>query len=174
MINVWEAAAQADDRAVREVAESAIDRYGTGASTKRMTRLLEFLPLLPALEDSHHARHAEALEFWGKDPDWTVLRWIWIRRFKLSAEDGITLIGGRENERSRKALIGALEGKRDDIQDALNDLTAHLVSIGSVETLAFCEGLKVAKPAPFNEPDLKPKDAVLTREAVRAKLAASR
>jgi hypothetical protein len=174
-MHLWEAAIhdQSTELAngVNELVERYEDAKGADAPAKRLRK---FLPLLPALRDPTHASRREALEFFGKDGSWTILRFIWIEKFKLPVQDAIVLLGGRENSPLNQVIIAYLEKDQRKALGALNQLIAAGSTRGEQDVLALClyNRLHPVSP-PHEEPDLKPAGATTIRQAVLEKLKSS-
>ena len=165
MIHLWEAAIQDKPKEIEKWAKEIIERYeqDKGAnSTAR--RLLKFLPLLPALRDPKHASHREALEYFGKDSGWTILRFIWIEKFKLPTSDAIVFLGGRENSLLDQFLIAYME--KDVPLKSVQQL-AYSNARSEQKVLGWCLYHKLHLVSPLQEDtDLKPPGATSIRQAV--------
>ena len=125
LIHISEAAYRDKPKEIDANTTELVERYeqNKGAdSTGR--RLLKFLPLLPGLRDVKHPSRREAFEFFGKDPCWVILRYIWIQKFKLPTADAIVLLGGRENDPLRRVIIGCLEKDEDKATEAAQQIYA--------------------------------------------------
>jgi hypothetical protein len=165
MLHLWEAAIEDKPKEIEEWANQIVERYEQNEGVNSLARrLLKFLPLLPALRDAKHASHREALEFFGKDQGWTILRFIWIEKFKLPVSEAITFLGGKENSLLNQFLISYLE--KDLQQDALQQLS-HSNARTEQKMLGYCLFHKL-HPVPKlqEDADLKPPGAASIREAV--------
>ncbi len=172
LIQIWDAAAHDDAKRMEKIVEMLVERYEEGKSGDLPgRRLAEFLPLLPALRDSRHADRRKAIEFFGRKDDWTILRWIWIQRFQMSAADAADFLGGRENDVFRLFLIAIQEKDQAKALDLLNKFGGSRSVIDERTVLAVClyYPLHGGWP-PLDETDLKPADASSIRQAVLAKL----
>lgn len=171
-LHIWEAAIRDDIPQLTKNIQQLVSRYQSSAGPDSSGRkMLKFLPLLPALKDPNHASREEALRYFSNEAGWTVLRWIWIQKFKLPNEDAITFLGGRETEAFRHILVCSLEGKRKEAEVALQ---SYLESTSRFNEQTLLAGYVTDKMRnkPFNkpEPDLKPAEVVSVREAVLARL----
>jgi hypothetical protein len=174
MLNIWEHAVNGDEKKLAVMANELIERYEPNGGNDSLGRTLQrFLPLLPALKDPKHRNRAEALRFFGKSQSWTILRWIWIEKYKVPAADAITFLGGRENDQFRSLLIAVLE---KDQPKALEYVNAFNASRGYVDEYSLLSQHAYSKLHPLRpEPEapvkaLKPKDFTFTRQAVLEKL----
>lgn len=172
LIQIWDAAAHEDVKRLEKLVEDVVDRYEASKSSDRPgKRLSEFLPLLPALRDPKHPARREAIEFFGRKDDWTILRWIWIQQFKLSAEDAADFLGGRENDLFRLFLIAVLEKDKAKALDLLNRFNGSRSVIDERTVLAACLYYPLHGGAPpLEETDLKPTDAPSIRQSVLGRL----
>lgn len=173
-MHIWEAAIRDNAADLKANTQELIDRYETrsGASS-RGRRLMGFLPLLPALKDPKHADRSEALNYFGDSAQWLVLRWIWINKYKLSKDDAIRFLGGRETDPFRHVLICYLESDAAAAKEALKGYADPDKRFSEQTFLAYYLAHSLQKK-PFDkpEPDLKPPNARSVREAVFAKLKA--
>jgi hypothetical protein len=129
--------------------------------------------LLPALADPKDAKHQQALTYFGSEPKWVILRWLWIEKFKLSTDDGITFLGGRETDAARHALVCYLEGDVEKTRTAVDQLMHHTDAAAEQCVLARFLSMKLSKDVKEpSVPDLRPKDAGSARAAVMARLQA--
>jgi hypothetical protein len=98
-LEIYRAAAKNDRKALAAAVQDNIERYGSDTGPDDpLQKLQGFLPLLPALSDPKSPKYTEALEYFSGSDRWSILRWMWVRRFELPQEDAITFLGGRENE----------------------------------------------------------------------------
>jgi hypothetical protein len=98
-LEIYRAAAKNDRKALADAVQDYIERYGSDTGPDDpLQKLQGFLPLLPALSDPKSPKYTEALEYFSGSDRWSILRWMWVRRFELPQEDAITFLGGRENE----------------------------------------------------------------------------
>ena len=173
ILQIWDAAIREDAMAMKRTASDLVERYETRSGPKsRGRRLVEFVPLLPALKDPKHPRRAEALEFFADGVQWVTLRWIWTTQYKMPKEDAIALLGGRETDAFRHVVVCCLEGDASAAKEALREYSKprrvteqHTIANYLVRQL---EGKTFGKP----ETDLKPAEVTSTREAVLARLKA--
>jgi hypothetical protein len=169
-LHAWEAGITGDASDVEKALDELIGRYSRSAAS--FTSIRSFLPLLPALKDPKHPKHPEALDFFGKQGHGTVFRWIWIKRCKLSPEDGIRLLGGTDAEDERAVLVQLL---RKDIKAARKALDAAKISAGERSLMV---SLLYHQADPSFRSDAKPEDVRpagmrFTREVVAERLGLS-
>jgi hypothetical protein len=171
-MHIWEAAIRDDLPQLKQHVEELIDRYQSrsGADSSGR-RVLKFLPLLPALKDPAHPSRSDALRYFGNEPGWTILRWIWIEKYKLPKADAVTFLGGRETDAFRHILVCSLEGNAEAAKAALKPYADSVPRFNEQLFLAYHLTHQLQK-AQFNkdEPDLKPAQVVSISEAVLARL----
>jgi hypothetical protein len=140
---------------------------GTAPGYSMGRRLLKFLPLLPAIKDPKHASRKEAIEFFGREDGWTILRFIWIEKYKIPVTDAVVFLSGRENSTFNQLLIAYLEKNREKALDALNALNSNQNSNNEYRVLGSCLYQKLHPDAhPYKDKDLKPPGAMTIRQAV--------
>jgi hypothetical protein len=175
LMHIWEAAYRDKPKEIAADASELVERYEQNQGVDSMgRRLLKFLPLLPGLRDPKHPSRREALEFFGKEPSWTMLRFIWIEKFKMPVADAIVLLGGKENDPLRRLIIGYLEKDEDKETQAGEQIHAGAPIRHENMVLVACLHSRL-RPSPHAEemPELKPPGACSTRQLVRDKLKAS-
>jgi hypothetical protein len=174
MMHIWEAALRDDRTELKEITDEMIERYETKAGEESNgRRLRDFLPLLDALADSRHPRHKEAIDHFGNYNRWIFLRWIWIEKFKLSKEDAIAFLGGREAGPAVHVLVCGLDQDVAGAKQALDDMITKNNIPAPLSILASQTCRKLAKETlDAALPDLKPPGATSTRSAVLARLKA--
>ncbi|HAB18988.1 MAG TPA: hypothetical protein PLX89_14200 [Verrucomicrobiota bacterium] len=165
-LHVWEAAVRGDPKNVRAAATAIVERYPDGRNTEGWQRISEFIDLLPALADPKHVDRERALDFFGRDNTAVVLRWIWIRHYKLSAEDGIRFLGGREVEYVRKVLALALQKDAKGADAALCDVNAPKTGITAQTIMAYWAFHELNGVSQDIGEDVMPSSARFTRAAV--------
>jgi hypothetical protein len=171
-IHIWDAAVRDNPEELKQNVKDIIERYEDNKGANSLgRRLLKFLPLLPALRDPNHSSRQQALRFFGKDEDWSTLRWIWIEKLKIPAKDAITLLGGHETGIFQLVLIRYLENDATKMEDALNQFSRSRTYIDEKSALAYHLYNKLTNHAITDEEtDLRPADATSIRKAVLAKL----
>jgi hypothetical protein len=170
-MRIWNAAAETNLVALRDQVGELVERYGNAQRVGSASRLQKFVPLIPALTDSNHLSHKEALAYFGKANEWVLLRWILIETYNLDVNDSIELLGGRNADPLRKVLSRYLEKDRSGMLAALNEFIAtHKGGIN--EESALARGLydRLRQAAPIEDSDLRPSGVISTREAVLTKL----
>ena len=169
MMHLWEGAIEDKPKEMEKWANEIVQRYEQEQGVNSQARrLLKFLPLLPALRDARHASHREALEYFGKDQGWSILRFIWIEKFKLSNADAVVFLGGKENSLLNQFLMAYLE--KDLPLQAVQQL-AHSNFRGEQKILGWCLYHKLHHVSGLNEDtDLKPPGTTSIREAVMAQV----
>jgi hypothetical protein len=175
LMNIWEAASRDKPKEIEASASEMVERYEQNQGMDSLgRRLLKFLPLLPALRDVKHPSRREALEYFGKEPAWTMLRFIWIEKFKLPTADAIVLLGGRENDALRRLIISYLEKDEDKAGEAFAQIFAKAPPRHENMVLAACLHSRLrASPHAEEIPELKPAGARSISQVVREKLKAS-
>ena len=171
-LHIWDAALEDNTNALRQNTQELIDRYENkkGPASRGRT-LLAFLPLLPALRDPQHADHQKALEYFGRDAWWLMLRWFWIEKFHLKTQDAVTFLGGRETDRIRRVLICYLDRNAQALTDSLNQFNASRDTIDEFTILFMNLDRQLHPPGNIEEaPDLKPTDSRSVRQLVISKL----
>jgi hypothetical protein len=173
ILHIWDAAIQDDRVELKKLTEEAIERYEPDASKKSVgRRLKEFLPLLPALSNAADPQHKKAIDFFHGEASWVVLRWLWIEKFKLSKDDAIAFLGGRETDPARHVLVCYFQGDAEGARSGTDALLDREDVRAELRVLARCVSMKMAKGVSEpSVPDLKPVDAVSARAAVLARLA---
>lgn len=177
------AAAQNDLKGVAQGVDEAIERYRSTSSDSQFHRLKRFLPLIPALKDPGHPRHAEALDYFARDKEWPALQWFLIKNLALSKEDAIRFLGTNAPGSPRGLMISYLRGDKDafergyasiDEGDRRGDASFGAMACTLLSVLRK-DLLKTPEPQP--RPDLRPLDAknlvqILREKAAEAKRAA--
>ncbi len=166
-----------DDKEAGKLIDALLERYPPGNPGKgtEMTRLREFLPLLPALADPKDARHDKALTFFHESSDYVppALRFILARRFNLSVDDAVKFIGPERPSPARRLLIAYL---RKDEKDFIAAYALVKRKLGpsideTCRTLIECLNHEVQKIAPIpTQPDIKPAKVEMLDDLVRQKL----
>jgi hypothetical protein len=171
-LHIWDAAIRGNVEELERQAQEMVDRYESDdPPNSRGRRLLKFLPLLPALRDAKHPDHERALQFFGKDDAWLILRWFWIEKHKLSPQDAIVFLGGRETGLFQHVLICYLDKDAPAMLDALNKFNASRTAIDECTVLAMTLYGRLHDPtSEVEDVDLKPEGTVSVRELVQAKL----
>ena len=173
LMHIWETAIQDDPKQMEADTKELVERYEQDQGVNSLgRRLLKFLPLLPALKNPAHPSRREALEFFGKEPGWTILRFIWVEKYKIPTADAIVLLGGRENDAFSQFLIAYLEKNQEKAREnysLLNTTDARNES----RVLAACLLQKLSRSEHnYRDVDLKPAGATSIRQAVFQKLKA--
>jgi hypothetical protein len=168
LMHVWEAAMRDNPAEIESAAKELVERYEQEQGVNSMgRRLLKFLPLLPAMKDPKHASRKEAIEFFGREDGWTILRFIWIEKYKIPVTDAVVFLSGRENSTFNQLLIAYLEKNREKALDALNALNSNQNSNNEYRVLGSCLYQKLHPDAhPYKDKDLKPPGAMTIRQAV--------
>lgn len=172
-LNFLEAAVADDRPAMKSTVDELIERYESDEGGKSVGRVLrDFLPLLPALAAPGDPAHRKALEYFGRDSHWTLSRWIWSEKFKLSKDDTITFLGGRETDSLRRILISYLDADKEAnacLSEAYLQETQEYH--GNTVLVRFLAN-KLAKTRTIEGPDLQPESVISTRTAVLRRLEA--
>ena len=164
---IWDCAARDDIVGMRSQAQELIERYESqNAPNSLGNKLMKFIPLIPALKDSTSPDHTKALDFFGKSPSWTMLRWILIQKYKLSVEDAVRFLGGPDADRVRNVLIAYL--KQDNLDRAWvnfyasDDILTEANDVVPVFLIHKIKGTKI----PEEEIDLRPAGVQTIKQAV--------
>ena len=169
-LHIWDAAIRDDRERLSRQVEEFIERYESDKGPKaRGARLKGFLPLLPALANANDPKHKQAISYFGNDPDWVILRWLWIEKFKLSKDDAIAFLGGRETDAPRHVIICYLDGDAEKARSAAEALM-HIAGT-SAEQCILAKFLSMKDAKEPDVPDLKPAGASSARAAVLARFA---
>jgi hypothetical protein len=176
MMNIWDAAVRDLPAELETNVKELIERYEQNQGSDSLGRRLQrFLPLLPALRDVKHSGHREALEYFGKEGGWTILRFIWIEKFKMPTEEAITFLGGRENNALALAIIYYLEKDQSNMLDALNKVFKLNTFRQEQRVFAACLYDRIHPlTLPEDAVDLKPPGATSITEAVLDRIDAGR
>jgi len=145
-----------------------VDRYEQDQGVNSQgRRLLRFLPLLPALKDPKSPSRREAVEFFGKEPGWTILRFIWIEKYKVPVSDAVVLLGGRENDAFTQLLFAYLEKDKAKVRENLTQV--HTAGVrNEYRVLASCLYEKLSpNEHDYHDVDLKPAGAMSIRQTPR-------
>jgi hypothetical protein len=169
-MHAYEDVVRGDFSQLKKDAEEMVERYESEGKRGSSSKLLGFVPLIQALKDPTHPRHEVALHYFDRSANWTTLRWIFIEQFKLSTEDAIQFLGGRETDLYRRTLICYLDKDRGTMLDAINKWgVSHGVNYESILVNNLYERLAKHNQV-FDEKDLKPKDAISTSKLLEQKL----
>ncbi len=173
LMHIWEAAILGDAKQMKTDTKELVERYEQDQGVDSLgRRLLRFLPLLPALKDPGHPSRRQAVEFFGKEPGWTFLRFIWVEKYKIPVSDAVVLLGGRENDAFTQLLIAYLEKDKAKVRENLNQLNTTDVR-NEYRVLGACLYEKLApNEHDYRDVDLKPAGAMSIRQAVLQKLKA--
>ena len=175
-LHIWDAAIRDDRKQLKSQVEELIERYESEKGPKaRGARLKAFLPLLPALANASYPKHNRAISYFGNDPVWVVLRWLWIDKLKLPKDDAIAFLGGRETDATRHVMVCYLDGDTDKTQAAAEALMHQVGASAEQCILARFLSMRLSKDIKEpNVPDLKPTGVSSARAAVLARLAKKR
>jgi len=172
-LHIWDAAIQDDRAQLRRQVEELIERYEREKGPEAPgARLKGFLLLLPALANANDPKHKQAISYFGNDPNWVILRWLWIDKLKLPKDEAIAFLGGRETDAPRQVIICYLDGDAEKARSAAEALMHQVGTSAERCILAKFLSMKVGKGA--TEPvvaDMKPAGASSARAAVLARLA---
>ena len=150
------------------------------------SRLVNFLPLLPALRSANDPSRQEALDYWEGDPRWLILGFIWIDKYRLEKQDAERMLGKEPEGSFRDTVLRdiGVEGEnifrdfllsylKKDAVKALHNFN-ELMNAGNVRTeevvLAACLYNRLEPLAPpHEEPDLKPAEVTSLKQVVQDK-----
>jgi len=124
--------------------------------------LKDFLPLLNALKSADHPEREKALDHFGEGAGWLILRFALVRKFNLSEADGSRFLGGPD----QKSLVGravCAYWEKDSEAFTKAFLRAYSERARSSSPfdypLLYCLFHEMKqRPAPADQPDLKPAD----------------
>ena len=103
------------EKAERQLTE-LIDRYEPEQGPQSQGRMMKaFIPMIHALKDTKDPQHEVALDYLGKSQNGVILRWILIQKLKLSNEEAIRLLGGKETDRLRRLMVLYLQNENEDL-----------------------------------------------------------
>jgi hypothetical protein len=148
--------------------DELIERYEQDEGPLSAGRVLKsFVPLLDALKDPQAPRRGEALDHFAKSDNWVTLRWIWIQKYKLSTDDAIRFLGGKETDAYRRVLVLYLQKNQSAIGAAHQAyIEGHsFKGMGRVLASWLARDLCQAKGS-IEEVDLRPANAKSVRQAV--------
>jgi hypothetical protein len=173
LLGIWDAAIRDDRDELQLRVDELIERYegddGPEAVGKKIKR---FLRLLPALEDPKHPQHQTATHYFRNYLGAVIVRWIWIEKFKMSKEDAIEFLGGKEADAIRHVLVCYLEGDAEKTRVAadafINQDDARLEQCVLAKFISLKLATDSKEPA---VPDLKPARVTSARAAVLARIA---
>lgn len=168
------------DEEAQAIVSAYVERYPRrpGQPEGMTEELQRFLPLLPALKSPDHAQHGTALDFFAKSDRWVLLRLVLARRFALSAEKTLQLLGnGMSEDPLTKAVVAHVQGDKEAFEKAYAVASKPGRDQPNGPSLVLLECLRhdlLATPEPKDQPDLKPERVVRLDELVRNKLKARR
>ncbi len=176
IMHVWQAATQDDPRKMEQPLKEIAERYESGGGENTLSGvLLKFLPLVPALADPHHPSRRRAIEYFGRDQRWLVLRWILIEKYKLPANDAVVFLGGEESDLFQMVLIRYLQNNPGGMLNTLTRFSRSHSFVDEKDALAYFLYHKLIHHQVSNEDeDLRPPNVVTIRQAVLRKLEKSR
>lgn len=120
--NMCYRASQEDYDALKEEIDGALERYGGRDNSNGMEmKLLNFLPLIPALGDAANPKHEEALDYFKNERRWPTMQWILLHNAKLGTEDAIRFLGGRDTDEERRFQVYYLLGDRAGFENLYAD-----------------------------------------------------
>jgi hypothetical protein len=103
VMNIAAAAWKDDMKSLEEQVDEYLARYD--GHDKMMLSMKGFVPLVPALKDSKQPDHNKALDYFAKNDEWPTLQWILIKNSKLSTEEAVRFLGGRETDWQRQFIV---------------------------------------------------------------------
>jgi hypothetical protein len=153
-----------DDGQARVTLDACGTRYPT---SKGLTdRMKDYLPLVPALLDLHHADHVKALDTFPRDESWLFVRWALAVQAKLPVEEVARLFGGHSD--NEEIFVAAVRGDKERFE-ALYDKRTLRSAMAWVAATHLRSKLTGATPPPL-QPDLKPAGARSIQELVHEEL----
>jgi hypothetical protein len=167
----WNCAAHEDYPGMTEQADAIVDRYESDQGPQSTGRLLKgFLPLIPALKDKNDPGHQQALDYFGKAKTGLVLRSILILKYKLSTEDAISFLGGRETDLYRRLLILYLLNDPVQYKEAYLEFNRNTSSDAAWVIAAWFRAKLLNEPDSPAETNLKIPDVKTIKSAVLERL----
>ena len=169
VMNMMFALSQNDDKTLERMTDAFHERYPDADPAKDMAlKLKGFLALLPAFKNPENPDHGKALDYFGKYNQWPTLQWMYLQKAKLSAEDGVRFLGGKDTDPERRMMVAyllkdkALFAKTYDDFDASvrNDPHGdkHWQNMAFV-ILHWLRNDLLEVPVPAGQTDLKPPGA---------------
>ncbi|MBN8245803.1 MAG: hypothetical protein J0L84_00005 [Verrucomicrobia bacterium] len=163
----WDAAARGDVEAFSNAVRGRLERYPDTSGRYRWERILQFAELVPALAKPDHPDRQKALDYFGRDADATMLRWIWIQRYRLPPGDAIRFLGGRDPDAVRKVFVRVLENDLPAANAAVAELQQSPAGRGAYALVAIHARNRLLGAPQELTPDLMPPGARFTRDLVR-------
>jgi hypothetical protein len=171
LLHIFEDTVAGNFKTLQGDVDDLVERYSNGDPDDQGVRLQKFMPLLPALRDVKHPKHAEALRYFAGVEAWTMFRWICIEQFKLPKEDAIRLLGGNDGTVLQRALVAYLEKDRGAMLTHVNEFFRR----GEIDEYSILLQTLFDRLAAHSftrdEPDLKPKNVVSLGDVVKEAIA---
>jgi hypothetical protein len=169
---IWHDAAHERTDEMEKQLNELIGRYESEQGPRSQGRMMKsFIPLIPALKNPEDPQHGEALDHFGKSENGILLRWILIQKYKLSVEDAIRFLGGKETDLLRRILVLYLQNDKKPMHQAFFDYISGGGNRGAGRPLAaWATGQLQNLPSNFREVDLKPPGAKSIQQAVLEQL----
>jgi len=166
-MQAWDAALRGDVDAFRAAVRDRLERYPDTTGRYRWERFLQFADLIPALAKADHPDRQKALDFFGREGDATMLRWIWIHRYHLPTADAIRFLGGRDPDAVRKVFACVLEKDLPAADAAVAELRNSPAGRGGYALVAIHARDRLQGPPGELTADLMPPGARFTRDLVK-------
>jgi len=172
MTAIWHDAAHERTDEMKKQLDELIERYESEQGPRSQGRMMKsFIPLIPALKNPKDPQHGDALDHFGKSENGILLRWILIQKYKLSVEDAIRFLGGKETDLLRRILVLYLLNDKGPMHQAFFDYISGGGNRGAGRPLVtWATGQLQNLPSTFQEVDLKPPGAKSIQQAVLEKL----
>ena len=126
--------------------------------------------------DPKNPKYSEALDYFSGTDRWSILRWIWIRRFELPKEDAITFLGGRENEPFLGFLVHYLLGDQEGMEKMVRAYftIAKNREAGRSFVIRYLYSQYAQKKPTIPDEDLRPPSSKMLRQEIAEWLELSR
>jgi hypothetical protein len=169
---IWHAAAHERTDEMEKQLDGLIERYESEEGPRSQGRMIKsFIPLIPALKNPKDPLHGDALDHFGKSENGVLFRWILIREYKLSVEDAIRFLGGKETDLLRRILVLHLQNDKGPMHQAFFDYISAGGNRGAGRPLVtWAAGELQNLPSTFQQVDLKPPGVKSIQQAVSEKL----
>jgi hypothetical protein len=160
------ALSEEDYRLLEQRADIYHDYYQDADPKEDMAlKLKGFLPLVPAFKNPKHPDHAKALNYFGAYNKWPTLQWVFVQKAKLSTEEAIRFLGGKDTDLERRLLVAYLLKDKELFSRTYDELAASYrndpYQRKNWSTMAFVlihwlRNDLLGVPVPAEQPDLKP------------------
>lgn len=163
-----------DINEARKQIDAWIKQWPKGRGQENYLKLREYLALIPALNDLHHADHECALDAFPKTPSFLFLQWVLSEKARLSAAEAERFLGGGEADAETQIVIAALQKNRETFEQRYQELvgprpdpsgvmlwpeTARRLEDAKAVLYAWLRNQLLPVAPPKAQPDLRPANA---------------